>query len=219
MLVDFSIINKLTFMRELSITPNEYELIIALCMAQREDVEDTAVHKTEMDKPSHISSAEYLITLQNLIGRVPLRELLHTLQDKGIILKSVKLPEPNSTESFSVNLIKFNKQIMKKYLRHSGEMFWELFWEYPESGFINGRLQSLRNLAGNGGGWSNIDEAATFYGQRIQFNAQTHEMILDLIRRGKEQDLISMGLVKFLRGEEWRTLSQMLENQIDLKFV
>ena len=209
--VDFSITNKMTFMKELGITPNEYELIIGLCMAQDEEVEDTLPYKTEMEHPSHVPDVSYLIGLQNLIGKVELRKLLLELQNKGIILKSCKLPDPNGEEGMRPNDIKFNKNFLKKYIRHSGEMFWELYWSYPEVADINGKLMSLRNTFGNGG-WGNLDEAASFYGQRIQYNAATHKMIIDLVNKAKEQGILNMGLVKFLRGEEWRNIEQLISN-------
>ena len=215
MKVDFSILNKLKFMEECKITPNEHETLIGVLMAQDEEYQDEGIYRAEQSCPSHIPNTEYLRILQGTLGRKGLRETLFSLQEKGLILKTCKLPDPEDiTVGLTPNEIVFNKNILKKYLRHSGEMFLELFWAYPKECVINGRITSLRNTFGNGG-WSNIDEAASFYGQRIQYNAQTHEHIIALIEQAKEQGLINMGIVKFLRGEEWHNLEAIVEGTFD----
>lgn len=216
---DFSINNKIEFMQSCNITPNQYEIIIGVLMAQDEDVYWlTEKYKTEQCFPSHVPNVKYLITLQNLIGKIELREELIKLQEKGIILKTCKLPTPDGGEGIRPNDIKFNKNILSRYLKHSGELFWELFNTYPSQILVNNRYQSARNLAGAGGGWSNLDEAASFYGQRIKYNIKTHNHIIKLINEAKDKDLISMGLMKFLRGEEWRTLEEMVDSMSSVKF-
>lgn len=218
MKVDFSILNKMTFMKECGITPNEHEVLIGVLMAQDEEYQDEAVHRTEQARPSHIPNTEYLQVLQASLTRDGLRETLLSLQEKGLILKTCKLPAPGDVKvGLKPNEVIFNKNILKKYLRHSGEMFWELFWAYPAEITINGRKVSMRNTFGNGG-WASLDEAASFYGQRIQYNAQTHDRILEIIKEATEQDIINMALVKFLRGEEWRNLEQMLDGSIKVEF-
>lgn len=206
---DFSITNRMSLIRESKLTPNELETVTALLMAQEEDCywEDDA-YQTEQEHPKNKRDTEYLLVLQTLLGKQYLREILLSLQNKGVILKTVKLPDPKGDQPLKIDDVKLNKNFLKKYLRHSGEMFWELYNAYPEVCEINGRLMSLRNTFGQGG-WSNIDEAASFYAQRIGFNAKTHKEIIQLVEDGKEKGLINSGLVKFLRGEEWRNLENL----------
>lgn len=218
MKVEFSILNKMTFMKECGITPNEHEVLIGVLMAQDEEYQDESVHRTEHERPSHVPNTEYLQVLQSTLTRDGLRETLLSLQEKGLILKTCNLPAPGDLKvGLKPNEVIFNKNILKKYIRHSGEMFWELFWTYPSDIFINGRKVSMRNTFGNGG-WASLDEAASYYGQRIQYNAQTHERILEIVKEASEQGYINMALVKFLRGEEWRNLEQMLNSSIGVEF-
>lgn len=211
-MTDFSIQNKMAFMKECKITPNEHEVIIGILAAQDEEVYWLGKeYFAEQEFPSHVPDTSYLISLQNIIGRVELREILISLKDKGLILKSCILPDPNGKEGIKPNDIKFNKNILKKYVRHSGEMFWELFWAYPDTMEVNGRIMSLRNTYGNGG-WATIDDVASFYGQRIQYNAETHSNIIKLLKEAKDKELINMGIIKFLRGEEWRNLEHIIAN-------
>lgn len=216
MLVDFSILNKMTFLRECNITPNEYEVLIGVIMAQDEEEQNESIYRTELSVPSHIPNTEYLRFIQGLIGKKDVRLCLLSLQEKGIILKSCKIPDPNDNNTgLRPNDILFNKNILKKYIRHSGEMFWELWNAYPQSGIINNREISLRNTFGQGG-WSNLDEAASCYGQTIKYDAITHQEILELIEKAKDSDLINMGIIKFIRGEEWRNLKIMLEKTVEI---
>lgn len=215
---DFSIQNKITFMRECGITPNEHEVILGILMAQDEEFQDESINRTEMNRPSHVPDREYLAFLQSSLTKSGLRQCLLSLQEKGLILKSCKLPHPDSaTEGLTPNDVKFNKNVLKKYIRHSGEMFWELFEAYPSSTIINGKKVSLRVTFGNGG-WSSLDEAASFYGKSIRFNARTHQQILNLIEEAKDSDLINMGLIKFLRGEEWKNLVDIVDNTNKTEF-
>lgn len=224
MTTDFSLQNKVTFMKECGITPNEHEVIIGILMSQDEEAYWlNEEHIIEQEFPSHVPDTSYLVSLQNLIGRVELREILFSLQEKGLILKSCKLPDPHGMEGIKPNDIKFNKSVLKKYVRHSGQMFWELFWAYPEAMNVNGRTMSLRNTYGNGG-WASVDDAASFYGQRIQYNAETHRQILRIIEEAKSKQLLNMGIIKFLRGEEWKNLENVLSNgfgnqNLDVDFV
>lgn len=212
MYTDFSITNKLTFMKECNLTPNEHEVIIGILMAQDEEAYwMDKEYKTEQSFPSHQPDPSYLGFLQETLTKRNLRLVLLSLQEKGVILKSCKLPTPDGEGGLQVNDVKFNKNVLKKYLRHSGEMFWELFWVYPEVTSINGKLHSLRNTFGNGG-WSSIDEAASCYGNKIQYNASTHKRIIQLVENAKDKGDLNMGIIKFIRGEEWRNLDQMEEN-------
>lgn len=215
---DFSIQSKIAFMRECGITPNEYEVLIGVLMAQDEEYQDESINRTEIGRPSHVPNTEYLVFLQNTLTRSGLRQCLLSLQNKGLILKTCKLPNPDSaTEGLKPNEVKFNKNVLKKYIKHSGEMFWELFQTYPSDTVINGRKVSLRTTFGNGG-WSSLDEAASYYGQCIKYSSQTHKKILNLIEEAKDSDLLNMGLIKFLRGEEWNNLEDIINGTCKTEF-
>lgn len=214
-----SVSSQSQFMKECKITPNEYEILVGILMAQdEEDYSESMKYETESEHPSHVADTSYLLVLQDVIGRDDLRVCLKSLQEKGIILKTCKIPEPGSPEGLRVNDVKFNKNIIKKYLRHSGEMFWELWHAYPKDCVINGKIVPLRNTFGQGG-WSNVDEAASFYGNKIKYDAALHREILNCVEKAAEMDIINMGIIKFLRGEEWRNLETQLENNIDNEYL
>lgn len=69
-------------------------------------------------------------------------ELLNSLQTKGIILKSYKIP--SSEEEFDPFDVELNKNFVKYFYKSSFDMGEELYNEYPMFGNINGCVDKLR---------------------------------------------------------------------------
>ena len=101
--------------------------------------------------------------LSKYFSQMPLkgapRDTMLSLQEKGIINKSYKIPEKGKT--FNPLDIDFNKNFMKSYLQHSYDMGMELFMNYPPYMIINGKQFSLRNIAKS---FKNLDDFAFAYG-------------------------------------------------------
>lgn len=67
---------------------------------------------------------------------VSVRDLIISLQKKGIINKSFKIP--NVGERLDPETIDFNKVFLRNYRKFSGELGAEFFREYPSIAIING---------------------------------------------------------------------------------
>lgn len=67
---------------------------------------------------------------------VSIRDLLISLQKKGIINKSFKIPAVG--ERLDPEAIEFNKTFLHNYRKFSGELGAEFFLEYPSIAIING---------------------------------------------------------------------------------
>ena len=94
------------------ITPNELMIVRTLLILQDEDTEELFKSYIEL-----------------LYGcGTKLREILLSLQEKGIILKSYKIPEEG--EAFDPYSIPFNKIFIKTLYKCSFELGKELFEEY-----------------------------------------------------------------------------------------
>ena len=105
------------------ITPNELMFIRTLLLLQDEENEDIFQSYIE---------ALYTCSIKT-------KDVILSLQDKGIILKSFKCP--NSGESFNPYSIPFNKNFIKNLYKSSFEMGKELFEVYPQFGNINGAVK------------------------------------------------------------------------------
>ena len=81
---------------------------------------------------------EYIIN-----SKIHLREILYSLQEKGVILKSWKLPD--SGQRFDPETVVFNKNFINNYRKYSAELGIEFFMTYPSVCIINGVEAPLKN--------------------------------------------------------------------------
>lgn len=141
----------------------------------------------------------------------PLREILISLQEKGIINKSYTIPE--SGQSFNARDVDFNKTVMKSFLQHSSEMGMELFMAYPSHTVIDGKMFSLRNISKL---YKSIDEMSFNYGKSINFAPEKHQEVLELLEWGKDNNLIRSGICDFISSMGWITLKELKDNDMGI---
>ena len=148
--------------------------------------------------------------LSKYFSQMPLkgapRDTMLSLQEKGIINKSYKIPEKGQT--FNPLDIDFNKLFMKSYLQHSYDMGMELFMSYPSYIMINGKQFSLRNIAK---GFKSIDDFAYAYGKAIRFDVEKHKEIMELLEWAKEANILNFGIIEFITSMKWLELAEMKE--------
>ncbi len=164
------------------ITPNELMLIKTLLLLQDEENED--LFKT------------YIEVLYNC--GVKLRDGILSLQEKGIILKSYKVPKEG--EAFDPYSIPFNKSFIKTLYKCSFELGKELFMEYPQMTTINGSIVTLRGVSKH---FNSLEDCYFKYGRSIGWNAERHEHIIDLVKWAKDKDLIKQSLSSFVINNAW----------------
>lgn len=131
----------------------------------------------------------------------PLREILKSLQTKGIINKSYTIPEEGAV--FNADDVDLNKTTVTQFLQHSIDLGMELFEAYPAYTNINGRTFSLRNITKN---FKDLDDMCWQYGRMIKFDQRKHEEILELLEYAKENDLIHSGICDFILSQGWLAL-------------
>lgn len=131
----------------------------------------------------------------------PLKQILQSLQDKGIINKSYKIPEEGKV--FNPQDVDFNKTVMNQFMQHSQDMGMELFEAYPPFTSINGKTFSLRNITKN---FKDLDDMCWQYGRMIKFDQKKHEEILQLVEYAKENNLIHSGICDFILSQGWLAL-------------
>lgn len=109
------------------------------------------------------------------------RTLLQYLQDKGIILKSYKLPKEGT--QFIPEDVTFNQNFLKKFYRSAFEMGEELFYTYPQSCIVNGAVFNLRSVSKK---FDSLEQAFQKYAKNIKNNPELHQQIIDDIKWGIE---------------------------------
>lgn len=167
------------------ITPNELMIVRTLLILQDEDTE-------ELFK-------SYIELLYSCGTK--LREILLSLQEKGIILKSYKIPEEG--EAFDPYSIPFNKIFIKTLYKCSFELGKELFEEYPQMTAINGAMVTLRGVSKH---FNSLEDCYFRYGRSIKWNEEKHKHVIELVKWAKEHDLIKQSLSSFVINNAWLDL-------------
>lgn len=140
------------------------------------------------------------------INRSELRDLLESLQDKGIIVKSYKIPAKG--QKFDPEAVEFNKNFLHNYRKFSGELGLEFFNEFPSIALIGGVEAPLKNYAKK---FNSEEDFFYHYGKSIGWKQDKHEEIIELIRCGKENDcrLLNMNIADFVISKMWNSISEL----------
>lgn len=155
--------NELVLMRDFKLTPDAMFCIKVILLAQDGEynyLQDYA---------------------QILDGR--LRLLLEFIQERGIILKSYKIPKEG--QQFVPEDVQFNQNFLKKYYRSAFEMGEELFHIYPQTCVVQGTVFNLRSVSKR---FDSLEQAFQKYAKEIKNNPEIHQQIIDDIKWGIENE-------------------------------
>lgn len=152
--------NELAILEKYNLTPTELFTIKLILLAKEE------------------SEYEWL---QRFVRIIKLRDILVNLQEKGIILKSWKLPKEGT--QLIVEDIPFNQNFKKQFFRASFEMGEELFYNYPQSAVVQGTVYNLRSVSKH---FDSLEQAFLKYAKSIKNNPEMHQQIIDDVKWGIE---------------------------------
>ena len=173
--------NELILMKEYKIDPNELYTIKVILFAQD-------------------GIYEYLQKYaETLEGK--LRLLLITLQSKGIILKSYKLPKEGTP--FIPEEVQFNQNFLKKFYRSAYEMGEELFDNYPQFTTVQGAVYNLRRVSKK---FNDLEDAFAKYAKVIKNSPEKHQEIIELIAWGIDNGYNFTTLDDFICDRGWLAL-------------
>lgn len=144
--------------------------------------------------------------LQRYVQIIKLRDILVSLQEKGIILKSWKLPKEG--QQLIVEDITFNQNFQKQYFRASFEMGEELFNIYPQSTIVNGQIYNLKRVSRK---FDSLEDAFAKYAKYIHNNPDTHKEIIELIKWGIDNGYNFTTLDSFIVDNSWIAIKAMKE--------
>lgn len=160
--------------------------------------------------------SEYLVkyfTIQ--IDRTELRDILISLQDKGIIVKSYKIPSKG--QKFDPEAVEFNKNFLHNYRKFSGELGKEFFKEYPSIAIINGNEAPLKNYAKK---FNSEEDFYFHYGKAIGWKLEKHLEVIELIKWAKDNNctLLNMNIADFTISKMWRSIKELKEGDGVMQF-
>lgn len=163
------------------------------------------IHFAQDEHPEYLSN----FFSQNQLGSSIL-DLLKSLQDKGIINKSYKIPEKGTI--FNPRSVDLNENVTRSFMQHSQDLGLELFEAYPNFTMINGKAFSLRNIAKN---FKSFDDFCWEYGKAIKFNPLEHQRIMELLAYGVENNLIHSGICDFVISRQWQTIEAFQNGELE----
>lgn len=155
-------------------------------------------------------AGKYLMNYYSQINqKTKLRNILVSLQEKGIINKTYKIPAEG--EGFNPRRVDFNKIFLKSYLQHSDEMGIEMYQAYPSFVNINGKSCSLKNITKQ---FHSLEDFCFSYGKAIKFDPEAHKHVLEMLEYGKEHGLLHYGVLEFVSSQKWREIEEAIDNGV-----
>lgn len=188
--MNINIDEELNLFEKYNLTPSELFLIKIILVAQE-----------ETDKYLF----RFLALPEKAKGNII--EQLQSLQDKGIILKTYKIPKKGDV--FHPTEVEFNKNVVKNLYKSAYVMGEELYEAYPIETVVNGVSYKLRRISKK---FDSPEDAWRAYGKSIKWNPETHEKILELIKQGKESGYIFTTLGDFIVDRDWNNLELLNNN-------
>lgn len=189
--LELSIEREIDFLIKYNLTPDELFLIKLIWYAQD-------------GHPEFLSEyfSENQLTLE-------LRDVLLSLQKKGIINKTYEIPDKG--EIFNPRDVDFNKNIISSFLKHSQTLGYELFTAYPKQIYVNGRPYSLQNYSRL---YKTFDEFCFTYGQMIKFSPEIHKQVLEILEWAKENGFVTNGICDFVLSRQWEAFKELKDNEM-----
>ena len=187
--------NQLAILEKYNLTPNEYYVLIMILNIQDD------------------YSAEPLVRFLSISAehKELFRNSLLSLQEKGVILKSYKIP--GKGEKFDPIQVDINKNVVKTFWKASFELGSELFETYPMFAMINGNPVSIRSISKK---FNTPEDAFRYYGKVINWNPNKHREIIDLIKWEQENEVhfINMSLSSFIIDRKWNELKALKDGEL-----
>jgi hypothetical protein len=175
---------ELLMLEQYKVTPNEFYLIRTLILYP--------------DYPEYLSRYLQLC----IKSGIKIRELLISLQNKQVITKAYKIPEPGSP--FVAEDVTLNMNFLKNCNKASFDLGRELFEVYPQFAEINGCMVALRSVSKK---FDSMEDFFRFYAKSIRYNLELHNRIIDITKWAAENtNIINTTLVNYVVDQRWNDI-------------
>lgn len=134
-------------------------------------------------------------------------EMLESLQNKGIILKTYKLPKKG--ERFNPLDVPLSQSFQSHFFKASYELGKDLYDHYPTSTVVNGVEYKLRRVSKK---FDSLEDAFRTYGKYIRWSQKTHEHVIKLIEWGKTNNYQFTTLDDFIVDNDWLNIESMVSD-------
>lgn len=173
-----------------------------LCLLEKYNITPTELFTTKLILLAK-EEGEYE-WLQRFVQIQKLRPILESLQEKGIILKSWKLPKEG--QRLEIEDIPFNQNFQKQYFRASFEMGEELFEVYPQTTIVNGLVYNLKRVSKH---FDSLEDAYSKYAKYIKNNPDIHNEVIELVKWGIDNGYNFTTLDSFIIDNGWLAIKSM----------
>ena len=193
---NYSIDDDISFQEKYQITPDELFILKILLLLQ-EDEQDLKYFQRFIQIPDN---------------KQHLRSNLQSLQSKGLILKTYKIPEQG--KPFSPYDIPINKVLVKNMHKASFDLGQELFDVYPKYGLINGGMVPLHGVSKR---FASREDFYRFYSKVINWNPETHKKIIELIKWEQDNSIgfLNMTILSFVIDHRWEALQDIKDGKLN----
>jgi len=134
-------------------------------------------------------------------------DILKSLQNKGIILQSYKIP--NKGEKFDPFAVELSQNFQKQFFKASFDMGKELYDHYPISNVINGVEYKLRRISKK---FNSLEDCFRAYGKYIRWSPDMHKHVLELVDYAKENGYYFTTLDDFVVDNDWNNIEALIED-------
>ena len=178
---------ELLMLEQYKVTPNEFYLIRTLILYP--------------DYPEYLSRYLQLC----IKSGIKIRELLISLQNKQVITKAYKIPEPGSP--FVAEDVTLNMNFLKNCNKASFDLGRELFEVYPQFAEINGCMVALRSVSKK---FDSMEDFFRFYAKSIRYNLELHNRIIDITKWAAENtNIINCSLCNYVVDQKWNDIEAL----------
>lgn len=174
-----------------SVTPNELFFLKMLLLSKEEDIQETIQRYFKLPEAA----------------RGSIIEMLESLQNKGIILKTYKLPKKG--EKFNPLDVPLSQNFQSHFFKASYELGKDLYDHYPTSTVVNGVEYKLRRVSKK---FDSLEDAFRTYGKYIRWSQKTHEHVIKLIEWGKANNYQFTTLDDFIVDNDWLNIESMVSD-------
>lgn len=124
---------------------------------------------------------------------------LRDLEDRGYVINLNK--ENNTYADMYVVTDKFKEGIYEDEFL----MWREMLSTYPQWIWIEGKRLPAQS--------ADLDNLRVIYFSKIAKSPKKHREVIDLLAYASDHDLINMGIEKWIKGEQWRSIQQVLDEK------